>query len=465
MLASHQQVRTASPVVFLSERRFPEKFSWRNELRELFSVKLLNIIWWPLFRYRQRYFTRGPIFKQCKQLPVFSNLWNTIQKGSFAYNCLFLGIKPYHRSSSLTDLADVTTLALFFGDEFIDGISKATGKEKIRNILAQHPNCFNLNKHVSHNKVQLQYSYHPDQLFPAETMNCTTLKYNMAYSEFFQVLQQFLEMMNACLEEFSLTKAHQAADKIIDVCTTCLKSYLHDVNTEIADDQVPQVADVLHFHELKTMYMQEKLLELRCILAGKEFMMKTQQVQGWLNIMRVVQICDDLQDVLEDVGFQDNLVISAAVHNFSGEWNWLRDNFEKLQQETQLNFVLSLHMPQTIHYCLNLASTLIKAMNWEQKKIIHHLLFKNWFIARDGFPLSDSNPLDAIFQSLRSSMPSASDQVIKTHFINTCFHSKWGKSLLRKKLSYGAYYRLRYDLLSVSYLEKSKAFDKCIKVS
>ena len=58
--------------------------------------------------------------------------------------------------------------------------------------------------------------------------------------------------------------------------------------------------------------MQKKLLGLRCILANKEQLMKSTQAVGWMDIMRVIQIYDDIQDTLIDDGLQDNILLSIA---------------------------------------------------------------------------------------------------------------------------------------------------------
>src|SRR5437868_10773780 len=64
------------------------KFSWSSELKHLSSKRFLSILGWPAFQYHQRWFTRSDFFLSCKQLPEFTGLWKTIQKGAFAYNTL-----------------------------------------------------------------------------------------------------------------------------------------------------------------------------------------------------------------------------------------------------------------------------------------------------------------------------------------------------------------------------------------
>src|SRR6185503_5046847 len=121
-------------------------FSWAKELDHIFSRKFLNIAWWPIFKLRQNRRMDSAFFRNCRKLPGFENLWTTIQKGSFAYNTLFLGITPFHRSN--THLADVTTLALFFGDEFIDGICETAGKPLIRQLVNSDVSDFYMRKKI-----------------------------------------------------------------------------------------------------------------------------------------------------------------------------------------------------------------------------------------------------------------------------------------------------------------------------
>jgi hypothetical protein len=82
------------------------KFSWATEFRHLLSRRFLKISWWPLFKFQQRWFTHSAFMLSCKRMPEFDKLWNTIQKGAFAYNNLFLGLSPLRRHA--TDLADIT---------------------------------------------------------------------------------------------------------------------------------------------------------------------------------------------------------------------------------------------------------------------------------------------------------------------------------------------------------------------
>ena len=120
------------------------KFLWTAELRHFLSRKFLRIFWWPLFKFQQRWFTHSPFMISCRQMPEFDKLWSTIQKGAFAYNNLFLELSPFRRHS--TDLADITTLALFFGDEFIDGLAETAGKPFIQRLMEDDHQQFYLCK-------------------------------------------------------------------------------------------------------------------------------------------------------------------------------------------------------------------------------------------------------------------------------------------------------------------------------
>ena len=104
-------------------------------------------------------------------------------------------------------------------------------------------------------------------------------------------------------------------------------------------------------------------------------------------------------------------------------------------------------------------------MNWEQQKIMHYLLFKNWFIAgkdraSETFAPGNIVSLQEVFNRLNAMMPAADEALVKAYVVATCFHSRTGRRWIRKKLGWSKYYRLRYNLLSISTLEKSTFFDK-----
>lgn len=412
-------------------------------------------------------------FRYCKQLPGFENLWKTIQKGSFAYNTLFLGITPFHRSSAPTHLADVTTLALFFGDEFIDGICETAGKPLIRQLVNSGASDFYMRKKIKNNCAELEYLFDLNQMLPAEIMQTVNPKYKISYNKFYDLLQTFLLLINKGLAGLPFEKAQIVADKIAAACNNCLDSYLHDVNSCPQQDTTADIHKLLHFHETKTRQMQRKLLELRCVLADKEHLMKNVQAQSWLDIMSVVQIYDDMQDVTLDDGIQDNLVLCIARHHFPDEWKWFSANKHLLLYSKNNALTLSLHMPCSIQACLQLMVDKIKMMNWEQQKIMHYLLSKNWFIARkaacrtgrDEEKIFAKNQKEkpellwSLYHGIKEQMPHLPAESVKSYIIETCFHLVPARKYILQKAGLSSAYRLRYDLLSMSVETKANIFD------
>jgi len=201
-------------------------FSWASECRHLFSSRSLHICNWPVFLWRQRHFNRSPLFQSCKTLPGFPGLWKTIQKGSFAYNSLLLGLSPYQPSSA-THLADITTLALFFGDAFIDGIAATAGKPFIQQLVRDKPDRFCLKKNIKGNKVILHYNFKLNRLVAPGIMQEINPTYGVTYQHFHDLLAGFLQLINQLLGELPFEKANRTADKIADACKTRLKSFLN----------------------------------------------------------------------------------------------------------------------------------------------------------------------------------------------------------------------------------------------
>ena len=388
------------------------------------------------------------------------DLWKTIQKGAFAYNTLFFRMTPLRPAT--TDLADITTLALFFGDEFIDGIATTAGKPFIQQLVKNDPEIFYMQSKIKAGKVILVYRFDLPRLLPADLLKQVNSKYQVSYLQFYDLLRNFLHLINEYLKQLPTAKAEKAANKIADACNTCIESFLHDVNSCPVPGNIREVPVVLHFHELKTAYMQKKLLELRCILADKEEAMSSTQASGWLDIMRVVQIYDDIHDPVIDDGLQDNIVLSIACHYFPDEWAWFCANKHLVNQEKDKSMLLALYMPCTMEHCLQLASNKITMMNWEQQKIMHYLIFKNNYTLHKqpgdkNFEAGDF--LSEFYQHVKAKMPHLATQAIKSYVINVSIHLKKERKHLLRTLNFSTAYQLRYNLLSVPAETKADIFD------
>ena len=441
------------------------RFSWRHELNNIFSRKFLNILLWPVFIYRQRHFTNSTLFRSCRQLPGFLNLWKTIQKSSFAYNTLFLNVLPFTRCSSCTDIADVTTLGIIFGDELIDGIRVSAGKDFISKLLDDNTNRFCLRKKIRNQVVQLEYSFDIFQLLPRHVMEEINSKYKITYRTFYYLLKFYLRYLNKKLAAFPFEKGIVVADKIIEACNTYLDSYLHDVKSYPEQDGDSDISTLLKYHESKTIYIQRKLLELRCTLANKGEAMNSIQSQGWINIMGVVQIYDDMQDIVIDDGFQDNLLLCVAKRYFETEWEWFIENKELLKIKENAGFLTSLNMPCSVQYCLGLAADKIRTMNWVQQKIMHYLLKKNWFIANKNKQVTFSckRELPGIYQYIKNKMQHLPDEAIKSYSVDLCFHKRTARKQILKKVNFTNAYQLKYNLLSLSIESKAAIFNSVTK--
>ncbi|MBK5272046.1 MAG: hypothetical protein JJE22_13630 [Bacteroidia bacterium] len=455
---------TASAYQSLQEYSHGIKFSWKSELRHLLSKKISNIFWWPLFKFRQKRFTRSPIFRSCMILPGFSDLWKTIQKSSFAYNALFLGITPFQHSSS-TDIADITTLKLCFGDEFIDGITAQNGKPSILRLIQNDDIKFYLQKKIEADKVTVVDSFDLSRLLSQDTVQQTNEKYQISYYTFYGLIQGYLQLINERLSQLPFSIADKAADKIADTCNTYFKSFLHDVNCSPVPGNIPKVREVLYFHETKTAHIQKKLLELRCILMNKEQAMNSIHTPGWIDIMRVIQIYDDIHDIIIDDGMQDNIVLSIACHYFPDEWKWFETYKHSIKEKRPNPLLLSLYMPCSMEHCIQLAGERIKKMNWEQQKIMHYLLFKTKYVLYTDDEKSFVNNNDFLLQfyhKTKDRMQHLSTQAIKSFAIDTCIHLPAIRKQLLNVVGFSKAYQLKYNLLSLPIEAKASIFDSAI---
>ena len=121
-----------------------EKSDWKNEVANWFAPINFYVYLWQPIRSRNYFFTRHPFFKTAFCLPHFNELWDNICKGSFAYNTFLFRKPAFSKNYNNTFLADLTCLALLFGDEFIDGICNETGKTMVQQLLKENGNRFYL---------------------------------------------------------------------------------------------------------------------------------------------------------------------------------------------------------------------------------------------------------------------------------------------------------------------------------
>ncbi len=105
-------------------------------------------------------------------------------------------------------------------------------------------------------------------------------------------------------------------------------------------------------------------------------------------------------------------------------------------------------------------------MNWEQQKIMHYLLRKNWFIAYQSIAISHccKNELSAIYEAIKNKMQHLADEAIKSYAVDVCFHRRKARRQLLKKVNLTRAYQLRYNLLYMNIEEKADIFNEVTKI-
>lgn len=439
------------------------RFSWTAEWKHLLSPNLFKAGWWPLFRISQQRLHRQPVFRDCMRLPGFPDLWKTIQKGSFAYNHLFLGLSPLRHARRL-QVADITTVALFFGDEFIDGVASAAGKKFVKALIGNNPEQFTMRVKKTGTSYRLCYLFDMEKLLPAAVLEQVNEKYRVSYRHLYRLLTGFLELLNAELARMPRELAGKTAAKIASACNTCYYSFVHDNYSEapVVTPALPR--EVMYFHEQKTAFMQARLLELRCVLAEKEEAMNCIHMPGWLDIMRVIQIYDDIHDAVLDYRVQDNLLLSVAFHQYPTEWEWFCRHARQEEWKKECRVLLSRYMPASMHYCFQLAAEKILRMNWEQQKIMHYLVFRNnyslHFESPDDSRIKPEIFLAGFYRQVRHRLQQLSSEQIKSFIVDTYMHVPGTRKKILRRLSLSSAYQLRYNLFSLPPSSKAAIFDK-----
>ena len=192
-----------------------ELSDWKHEIMSWLAPVNFYINFWQPVRLRNYFFTRHRFFKTALDLPHFNTLWGNICKGSFAYNTFLFRKSPLSKNYNNTFLADLTSLALLFGDEFVDGICTETGKAKVQELLKENGNSFYL--HINKNRSgypELEYSFDLYKLIPAPLWKKINEKYGITYGEFYELLKDLLHLINHRLKNMNCDRAEKAAAKI-----------------------------------------------------------------------------------------------------------------------------------------------------------------------------------------------------------------------------------------------------------
>ena len=157
-----------------------EKSNLYHEIVNWFNqVNLYMYLWQPV-RLSYYIYTRNNFFRSAFKLPYFKKLWGNICKGSFAYNTFLFKKPPFSSNYHNSFLADLTCLALLFGDEFIDGVCNEIGKPEVQRLLNENGNKFYLNlKSNSGGRPELEYGFDLHSILPDSIWGIKNEKYGV----------------------------------------------------------------------------------------------------------------------------------------------------------------------------------------------------------------------------------------------------------------------------------------------
>jgi len=352
-----------------------------------------------------------------------------------------------------------------FGDEFIDGISQATGKAFIARLIKGNKEHFYLRYKAENGKTILYYHFDVRQLIDAALLENVNEKYAISYNRFYDLLLLLLEDINQQLSKLPQHFAEATAQRITGVCNACFDTYIHDIEDGPVQHNSGNSAELLHFHTQKNQPVQYQLLELRCLLAKQLHVMEHPSIEGWLNIISVMQYYDDMLDAAADDEYQDNIFLNIARQKFDDEWNWFKENKHLLVNAATIAGTLSVHMPCSVHACMKLISRMVQQMDWQQQKICNYLLRKNWFVTGANSINLSGPAIHSLYHNIASKMKGRVGAVeIKAYLADACFHSEVLRQRLFAGSTWAEAYEMRLNMLSMSIDKKCRIFDKAFSV-
>ena len=354
-------------------------FSWSKELKQ-FGGFLNNIVFsFGAGMVMRKIVRRNKRLNHILQFKELQQVRSNIEKGSFAYDTLLFGLKPWQVLENKSHLANLVCLAILFGDEFIDGIAQLYGKQEVRAILANPKIDFSLRFKLTEHGAELYYEFDIRELLPDWVLDSVNEKYGISYRDFYAHLLFLLTEMNLHLGKLLAHQIKPAASLICQVCNKCFDTYKTDLAQYRHDYSMEEL---LSYQQRKDDQIIQVLLELRCVLLNKHLKTYQRHFANWSLMVRSMQVYDDMQDLALDCGYQMNFVCYFAHQFFPKEWHWLQEHQAELTQLKGLEqqMMVSLNMPASVLMSMQYAKQLVQGnLNWVQQKITGYLWKKNWF--------------------------------------------------------------------------------------
>ncbi len=338
-----------------------------------------TMVWaYPVARLMRWHIRRNKKLKQILQFPELLPVRNNIEKGSFAYDSLLFKQSFFKLLQNKSHLANLVCLAILFGDEFIDGIADAYGKEHTAQLLQNEQYNFDLQFKEAGNSYELYYEFDICELLPCQVLQNINPKYEISYASFYRHLLFLLDEMNRHLKKLEKETAKEATLLICKVCNLCFDTYKTDIAGFHADYTLEEL---LHYQKSKDDDIINILLTLRAVLLNKRQLKYQKEFSSWSSMVRCMQLYDDMEDAAKDCDFQMNLCCWFARNYFPDEWTFLQQEKEYLQKlkGLELNAAIALNMPGSCILVMQYARYITcTKLNWVQRKITNYLWRKNW---------------------------------------------------------------------------------------
>ncbi len=359
---------------------FDARFTCKTgkELFHFFRFTASMLLAFPIGIYMRKKIRKNKRLNHIMQFKEMQQVRNNIEKGSFAYDTILFKQSPIQLFKNKSHLANLVCLAILFGDEFIDGVANAYGRENIQKVLNQSDFSYYLHYKKTGKGYELYYEFDICDVLPLQVQESINKKYGITYKAFYSHLQFLLNEMNQHLNKPGPEKAAEAAQLICKVCNRCFDTYKADIN-EFDEDH--SLAELLQYQKNKDEDIIQILLTLRAVLLDKKQLQYQKLFSSWGSMVRSMQLYDDMQDVALDCDFQMNTLSYFAKNYFTNEWEWLQKNKIVVRELTgiKLHSTICYYMPasciMTLQYARNITHN---RLCWVQRKIQNYLWRKNW---------------------------------------------------------------------------------------
>jgi len=362
------------------------KESIHTSLQEKAS-KLITTLYFivrlPFVQLLRRIKFSKSVTNRFRHFESISSLWKTINILSFQINYFIFkkGIREIIQGKS--ELADLSSLVMLIGDDFIDQIARKKGCKTIISI-------FNSKKDPFEIKINDDFTLQSDDLILLyKSLHIEKEKVSdkdsMTFDQLYEVMTTIFSEINARLLTLSRAKRETACKSISSYLNYCLSTYMDDLLfSTLENEKKCNLNNTRWYFYKKNNCVMMYGLWLRATLLDLRYENFLPQIREWGSLVENIQLYDDLRDMIPDWNYQPNYAHILSFGYFRDEHEWFENNIHTLSGDFTASEIaeICIAMPKTVAHTMLISKYMgITHLDWFTRFATNYCWKQNWTFA------------------------------------------------------------------------------------